>query len=164
MDDWMQPLATALAGAAAIATITWTVSRDRHPLALVERLTTIAGSVRSEPIRRLIEDERDQRAARWVLERRAPRENLRRVIAITLFCLASIGLLIWITGAFIDRWALWAWTSYGIGLMLMVVSRATWGSRASRRSDWMDQERDWRAIPHSSSAQRVRKSNHGHNS
>lgn len=79
MNDWMQPIATALAGAAAIATITWTVSRDRHPLTLVERLTTIAGNVRSEPIRRLIEDERDQRAARWVLERRAPRENPRRV-------------------------------------------------------------------------------------
>lgn len=108
MTDWPQPLATALAGAAAIATVTWTVSRDRHPLAMVERLTTIATNVRSETVRQLIEDERDQRATRWVLERRAPTEARARAVGVALFCMGSFSLLVWVAGAFIDRWAAWA--------------------------------------------------------
>lgn len=155
MNDWLQPLATSLAGAAAIATVTWTVTRDRHPLAFVERLTSIAKDVRSEQVRMLIEDDRDQRAARWVLERRAPQEAAVRTIAITLFCLGSIGLLLWLAGTFVDRLAVWTWVSYGAGLVLMVAARITWGIRASRRKEWMDQERTWRALPTESIAQRV---------
>lgn len=155
MNEWLQPFATSLAGAAAIATITWTVTRDRHPLAFVERLTSIAKDVRSEQIRVLIEDDRDQRAARWVLERRAPQETTIRTIAITLFCLGSIGLLFWLAGALIDRWAGWTWLSYGAGLALMVTARISWSIRADRRKAWMDQERTWRALPMESKAQRV---------
>lgn len=157
MTDWAQPLATALAGAAAIATVTWTVSRDRHPLAMVERLTAVAVSVRSEAVRQLIEDERDQQATRWVLARRAPAETSARAVGIALFCLGALCLLTWVAGAFVDRWAAWAWISYGAGLLLMFASRTVTGIRVNRRKKWMDQERDWRNLPVDVQAQRVRR-------
>ena len=155
MTDWLQPLTTALAGAAAIAAVSWTVSRDRHPLAMVERLTSIAADVRSDAVRQLVEDERDRRATRWVLERRAPTEARARAAGVVLFCIGSFCLLVWVASAFIDRWAAWAWISYGAGLALVLVSRAVLGIRAGRRRAWMDQERSWRHLPTEDRAQRA---------
>lgn len=103
----------------------------------------------------LIEDERDQRAARWVLVRRAPQEAAARTIAITLFCLGSIGLLFWLVGAFVDRLAAWTWVSYGAGLTLRVAARIIWSIRADQRTAWLNQERMWRALPAEPIAQRV---------
>lgn len=103
MNDQAQPLATSIAGAVAIATITWTVTRARHPSAFVECLTPIAKDVLSQDVRVLVEDERDQRADRWVIERRTPEEAGTRTAAITHFCSGSIVLAVRLISAFIDR-------------------------------------------------------------
>jgi hypothetical protein len=107
MSDW-QPAATALAGGAAIAVFVFSVIRERHPLAAVERLAAAANAVRMEAVRKLLEDERDERATTWVLQQRAPRETGLRHLGITLRCLGGVALGVWLLGAVVDRTAAWA--------------------------------------------------------
>jgi hypothetical protein len=153
--DWPQVVATTLAGAAAVAAVVRAAIRDRHPLALVERLTAIAADVRSATVRQLIEDERDERAIRWVSERRAPSENRLRRAGGILFWIGVAALLVWVVGVFIDRTAVWAWVAYCVGLVSAVASRAVVESRMKRRGAWINQERQWRQLPEWTAAERV---------
>lgn len=147
MTDWQQPLATSLAGAAAIAAVVFAAARDRHPLTMVERLTTIAHDVRDENVRRLLEDERDEQAVRWALERRAPRDSEIHTLGVILFCLGLSALLGWLAIALVKPWTPLGWIFYGAGLAIVIVSRFVLSVRSTGRKSWIQQERQWRHLP-----------------
>ena len=76
---------------------------------------------------------------------------------LTLRWVGGAALLVWLAGAFADHWALWAWASYAVGLVVLIASRAVLEVRSDRRTAWMDQERNWRHLAKPEAAARVPK-------
>lgn len=151
----LQPFATALAGGAAIITIVVGLMKERHPLSLVERLTSVASNVRDGEARRVIEDYRDARVVSWVLAQRAPQERGLLNLGRWLRGGAVLFLVLWAVSSTLDRTNLWVWVLYGVAIGLAVVSGVPLRRRLTLQDDWVRQEREWRSLPPVSPSKRV---------
>ena len=150
-----QLLAQILAGTAAAAAIVLSVVRDRHPLTLIERLTAIARDVSSTEVRALVEEERDRRMVRFVLLQQAPPERRLRGLGILLRVIAVVALLAWLTVALIEPNALWNWAVYAVALVSIGVAHFFESQREEHRTNWIEQERQWRRLPAAAASSRV---------
>lgn len=142
----LQPFATALAGCAAVAAFVLTLIRERHPLTAIERLTAVADKIGPGAARRVVEDYRDERIVRWVLEQRAPSDTALRWTGTWLRISASFAFFIWLVGVVFLRPDGWIWLPYGLGIALFIGGNAVLSWRQSRRRSWIDQELLWRGI------------------
>ena len=142
----LQPLATSLAGIAAIAVFVATVLRERHPLAVVERLGAVAATVEDPASRRLLQDYRDERAVQWVLLMRAPRGRLWLIAGRALRASAVSSFIVWGAGRLADPSAYWVWWFYGLTIVLGVAANMAYERRNTIRSKWIEQEATWRSL------------------
>ncbi|WP_412161718.1 hypothetical protein [Curtobacterium flaccumfaciens] len=153
----LQPFATAIAGFAAAAAFVLTFLRERHPLTAIERLTTVADKIRSQEVRQLVEDYRDERATRWVLEQRSPRDRRLRWTGIWLRIAATFAFIVWMVSAVVSRLGGWGWVTYAAAIALFIAGNAVMSWRQSRRNTWIEQEQQWRGITPSAEATVARK-------
>lgn len=142
----LQPFATALAGCAAVAAFVLTVLRERHPLTAIERLTSVADKIGPGAARRVVEDYRDERIIRWVLEQRAPADVALRWLGTWLRISASFAFFLWLFGVILVPSNAWIWLAYGLAIALFIGGNAVLSWRRNRRQSWMDQELLWRGI------------------
>jgi len=136
----------ALAGFAAVAGFILSLVKERHPLTAVERLSSAAERTRAPEMRALVEDYRDERTVRWVLEQRAPAERGRWWVGLSLRILAGLAFALWLIGASVTPTSVLTWAAYVVAIVLYLFGTLALFLRKQRRSAWMDQERSWRGI------------------
>lgn len=153
----LQPFATAIAGCAAAAAFVLTLLRERHPLTAIERLTLVADKIRSDSVRQLVEDYRDERTTRWVLEQRAPVDQGLRWTGAWLRITASFSFAVWLVAVAFFPPNGWIWFAYGLAIALFIAGNGFMSWRRSRRQEWMEQEQSWRGITMANSASVVRR-------
>jgi len=119
--NW-QAVVGVITAVSALGVLIHNILKERQPLALVERLSAIAGPLPAGKARQLVEDYRDELSVRWILKQRTPKDRTLVVLVNSLRIASGLSFVIWAVEA-VAKIPGWSWALYFAALVFWTGGR-----------------------------------------